>query len=164
MKKIAFFVLTVVVMTGCNQGNAVKTGMEGKTMPSFALRLADSTSFFNTASIPAGKPSVLFLFSPFCPYCRAEMDGIIDNMQELKDVHFYLLTPWPFHDMKLFYAYYHLEKYPNLTVGVDTSNFFGKYIHAQGVPYTAFYGKDKKLDKVFVGKTDAGIIEDEAGD
>ena len=151
MKKIVFLFPFAVLM-GCFGKNPEKTGLEGKPLPAFTLLLSDSTTHFNTASIPAGDPVVLFYFGPYCPYSRAQMEEILNHMQSLDKIHFYIFTTYPFGDMKKFYAYYQLNKYKNITVGIDTNNFFGEYFEARGFPYTAVYGKDKKLKKAFLGE------------
>jgi len=79
------------------------------------------------------------------------MDEIIKNISSLKDIRFYVFTAWPFVEMKDFYRHYQLNKFPNVVVGLDYSNFFVDYFRAQGVPYMAIYGKDKKLKEAFVG-------------
>ena len=149
MKYLLLFIVITVV--GCYERKPEITGLEGKPIPSFKLLLSDSSTYFDTKTIPAGKPTVLFYISPQCPYCRAQMNEIIEDMDRLKNIHFYVFTAWPFTAMKQFYSNYQLNKYPNITAGIDYTNFFGKYFKASGVPYTAIYNKDKKLNAVFVG-------------
>ena len=139
---------------GCYAKTAIKTGLEGKPVPSFDLILPDSTSYLNTRNSLTGRPVVLFYFGPHCPYSRTQMNDIILNIAALKNIQFYIFTNWPFKDMKEFYNNYQLNRYPNITTGQDFKNYFTNYFNAQGVPYIAVYGKDKLLNKVFVGKTD----------
>jgi len=150
MKQIVFFLVTIFLVA-CFDKASVKTGLEGKPLPAFNILLPDSLTYFNTASIPAGKPVVLFYFSPVCPYCRAQMTEIIDDMSKLRDMQFYLVTSFPVPDMRHFYDEYKLGKYPNIIIGKDTANFVADYFEAPYVPYTAVFGKDKKLKKTFVG-------------
>jgi len=158
MKRI-ILALSVLSMFGCNNRlPSVKTGFEGKPLPEFNLLLNDSTTYINTANIPAGKPVVLFYFSPECPYCRAQMDGIIKDMTTLKDIRFYIFTSWPFPEMKAFYKHFQLNKYPNISVGVDYADFFAGHFKATGVPYMAIYQKDKKLNKAFLGNVNSKQI------
>jgi len=148
-----FFILILLITTwGCIDREPVKTGREGKGLPSFDLLLYDSTTYFNTNNIPAGEPVVLFYFSPQCPYCRAQMEEIIKDISTLKNIRFYVFTTWPFREMKDFYNHYQLYKYPNIMVGVNYTNFFIDYFKVQGVPYTAIYSKDKHLNNAFLGK------------
>jgi len=151
MKKLIVLV-AVILMAGCYSTDPETTGKEGKTVPSFRILEPDSTTYFNTEKIPEGKSFALFFFGPYCPYSRGQMEEIIEDMDKLKDIHFYVFTQAPFNEMKEFYNTYHLDKYPNVTAGYDFTNFFADYFEVEGVPYMAIYGKDKKLRKAFKGK------------
>ena len=160
MKYITLIFL--IFLLSCYSKNAEKTNLKGKTLPSFNLLLTDSITYFNTNSIHIGKPVVLFYFGPHCPYSRAQMEEIIKNIYVLKDIQFYVFTTWSFSEMKSFYENYKLNKYSNITVGVDYANFFAKYFKAQGVPYMAIYGKDKKLKEAFIGEVYSTQIKEVA--
>ena len=155
-----FILLLFVSLSSCygKKPKANATGKEGKLMPAFSMLLSDSTTFFNTANIPPGRPSVLFLFGPHCPYSKAQMKVILQNMDKLKDIHFYLITNYPVPDMRQFYSEFQLSKYPNITIGQDTSSFFTDYLEIPGVPFMAFYDKNKKLKKTFIGKIYSNVI------
>lgn len=162
MKK-SIILFCVTVLLACNARRpAIKTGFEGKPLPAFDLLLNDSTTVMNTGSIPAGKPIVLIYFSPRCPFCRAQMDGIVKDIAELKDIRFYIFTTWPFREMKDFYKHYRLDKYPNISVGVDYNNFFSDRFKITGVPYMAIYRKDKKLNEAFMGNINSQQIKEVA--
>lgn len=158
MKKLSVALL-MVVLAGCYAREPQETGREGKPLPVFSLLLSDSTTHFSTGSISAGKPAVLFYFGPHCPYSHAQMEEIIDHMDELEDINFYLITPAPYPEMMEFYKQYSLEEYPNVVVGRDTTNFFGDYYKAPGVPFLAIYRKDKIMHEAYVGKLDADEIK-----
>src|ERR1017187_9633529 len=128
--KIVTILLVLTNLSGCFSGTKEKTGLEGKPLPSFTLLLADSTTHFSTSDIPSGSPIVLFLFGPFCPYSRAEMEDIVNNIQSLKDIRFYIFTTASYPDFLRFYTDYHLNKYSNLTVGIDYNDFFSGYFKA----------------------------------
>src|SRR5882757_9947523 len=113
------YVLFLISLIGCTSKDPVRNNLKGKKMPSFSLLLADSITYINTADIPSGKAIVLFSFGPSCPYSRAQMEEIIEDMPSLKNIRFYIFTTWPFKEMKKFYSLYHLEKYPNIIVGED---------------------------------------------
>jgi thiol-disulfide isomerase/thioredoxin len=152
MKNITLAIYFILIIGCYSRRPAEKTGLEGKSLPSFNLLLSDSLTYFNTSNIPKGKPIALFYFGPNCPYSRAQMEEIIEDMSILKNIRFYIFTIYPYQDMKNFYDYYNLGKYPNITVSLDYTNFFGNYFETQAVPYLAIYGKDKRLIKAFIGK------------
>jgi thiol-disulfide isomerase/thioredoxin len=151
MKQISIiFIITCLV--GCFGSTPEKTGQEGKTLPNFNLLLPDSVTWINTSHVPTNKPLVLFYFNPHCPYCRAQTKDIIEDMDKLKNIQFYFITPFSFREMKSYYKEFQLAKYANITMGRDTANFMGDYFEITGVPYMAIYNKDKKLKKAFMGK------------
>ena len=150
--------LTIVTLSACYSRAPEKTGLEGKPIPSFSILLSDSVTVFNTADIPKGQPTVLFYFGPRCPYSLTQMEEIIDEMDILNNIEIYAFTSSKFEEMKNFSQKYRLSKYHNIKVGIDHSLFFADYFKAPGVPYLAIYGKDKKLNKVFIGKVYAKQI------
>jgi thiol-disulfide isomerase/thioredoxin len=163
MKNITLLIL-ITSLAGCYGKNPEKTGREGKPVPSFTLLLTDSTSYFTTSNIKPGRPVVLFYFGSHCPFSRAQMEEIIEDMEALKEIKFYLFTSESFAKMKDFYSHYQLNKYPNITVGLDFKNFFSNYFEAKGVPYMAIYGKDLKLKEAFIGKIYGSQIKQAAFD
>ena len=152
--------MTTSIIYGCMGKVPEKTGLEGQTLPSFKLLLADSASYFDTRNIETGKPFVLFLFGPYCPYSQSQMEEIIKNMETLKNIHFYVFTAAPFNEMKIFNDRYNLKKYSNVTVGSDIKDYLGEYFHIKGVPYLAIFGKDGRLNKAFLGRINSEEIKE----
>lgn len=151
MKKISvIFIIACIV--GCFGAEPEKTGMEGKPLPAFNLLLLDSSTWINTSQTPKNKPVVLYYYNPHCPYCKAQTKDIIKDIDKLKTIQFYFITPYPFDDMKKFSKEYELAKYPNISIGFDTGNAVGNYFAISAVPYIAIYGKNQKLNKIFEGK------------
>jgi thiol-disulfide isomerase/thioredoxin len=151
MKKLSIaFIITSII--GCFGSEPERTGMEGKPLPGFNLLLTDSTTWINTSQVPKGKPVVLYYFNPHCPYCKAQTKDIIEEIDKLKGIQFYFITPFPFADMKRFSKEYELGKYPNISTGFDTASAMGNYFKVSAVPYIAIYGKDQKLNNTFEGK------------
>lgn len=130
---------------------AIRTYHEGEKIPSIEILLSDSSTYLNVSKVSPGRPIVLFYFAPYCPYCRSEMEEIIKNIGHLKDIQFYLITPYPFSDMRMFYYSYNIYKYDNIKVGVDFNRAFGDYFKTQNVPYLAIYNRKKKLNAAFLG-------------
>lgn len=157
---ILLFIISTIV--GCYGSAPEKTGLEGKQLPSFNMLLTDSVTWFNSSHTPAGKQVALFYFSPYCPYCRAQTEEIIEDMDKLKNIQFYFITSYPLQALKDFCKEYKLSKYSNIMSGVDTSRFISDYFEIAGVPYMAIYGKDKKLNKTFMGKIYSSQIKNAA--
>jgi thiol-disulfide isomerase/thioredoxin len=156
MKYILF--ITALFLVSCFGKKPEKTGMEGKTLPDFSLQLADSTSWINTKDIPAGQSVAFFFFTPHCPYCKSQMSKIIEDIDALKNLPIFMITPSPFIEMKQFYNKYELSKYPNIKVARDTSNFFGQYLNVKGIPFWALYNKNRQLTRAFEGVTNSNLI------
>jgi thiol-disulfide isomerase/thioredoxin len=151
MRKYSILAI-LLVLASCSNQKPVKTGLEGEPLPSFNLVLKDSTTVFNTQHLENNKPIVLVLFSPYCPYCKAQIKEMTTKIDKLKDIQICLVTDYPIPALKKFSSDYHLDKYPNIIAGVDTSEFSLKYFKAAHIPYTAIYGKSKKLNSAFVGR------------
>lgn len=151
--------LLLVIIYSCNDQHTLKTGLEGKAMPSFNLLLMDSTRKLNISSTASDKPVVLFYFSPFCPYCRAQTQEILDDMKSLKNIQFYLLSNFPLSLIKNYYDQFELKKYPNIIIGQDYDVYFSKYFKAEGVPYMAIYNKEKILKHALMGKVSTSVIK-----
>lgn len=152
MKTVVLFSVLILLIACYGKNPPVNTGKEGQTFPVFSMQLSDSLQYFNTGAVPAGKPSALFYFGPHCPYSRAQMQEIIDDMDRVKDINFYLVTNFPLQDMNNFIQEFGLSKYPNVKVGRDTSIFVSNYYEVTGVPFMAVYNKEKKLTKAFLGE------------
>jgi hypothetical protein len=156
--KQAIVLLIITALFGCYGSEPEKTGLEGKPLPSFKLLLTDSTTYIDTKNIPKGKPIVLFYYGPYCPYSKAQMEEIIDDINVFNNVQIYVFMTGRFRDMKTFYTHYRLDKYKNIVAGLDFSGFFRQYFELIGVPFIAIYNKDMKLNKAFVGKINSKQI------
>jgi len=161
MKK-ALVIICTVIIAGCysKKPEIKKTGLEGQTMPHIDLIAIDSISHFNTGSIAPGKPTILFAFEPWCPYCRAQITSIINQIQKLKDINIYMLCTSNYSLFKAFNNKFQLQKYPNIKAGIDYNGTFGEYFQQTGVPYLAIYGPDKKLKQVLQGKNYINTIKE----
>jgi len=132
-----------------------KTGFEGRLLPSFKIFLSDSITYLNTNDIPLGKPFIIVGFSPTCKHCAAETENIIRNIDRFKGMRIYFVTPYPFSEMKGFYRYFKISKYPSLVMGTDTNNFFMSYFKAEGVPFTAIFDSKKRLKQAMGSQANA---------
>ena len=142
-----------------NRPNIVDTGLEGKPIPSFNLRLMDSTTTLNTTEIPSKDPIVFIYFSPICPYCRLQTEEMIANIQTLSKIKLVMISNFSFNSIKQFYNNYKLSNYSNITVGQDYEKYFSSHFNAEGVPFTAIYDKNGILQKALLGKIKPEIIK-----
>ncbi len=145
---VLFLLVGWTLFSAFSKPPTVKTGMEGRLLPSLELLLPDSTTHLYTAEIAVGKPLIFVGFSPFCIHCQEETREIISHIDQFKEAQIYFVTPYPFSDMKVYYKYFKLAKYSNITMGVDLKGYFLPYFKARGVPYTVVYDSKKRLKKV----------------
>jgi peroxiredoxin len=129
-----------------------KTGMEGKPLPAFAIQLLDSTSFLHSENLPKGKNLVLFYFSPTCPYCRAQMRDMLNNIERFKDKELCILTNEDLKSTNAFARYFKLNGLNNVFVGVDTGSIVMKTYGLRAVPFTAYFDKNKQLKALYSGR------------
>jgi len=159
--KVLIFILGLFCLCGCfGKRPTLETGHEGKPIPSIKLLMLDSSTVIDTKTWMSGKPIVLIDISPYCPFCRALTQKIIDENKYLSDIQFILLSSFPLTDLKNYTAEYKLKAYPNITVARDYDASFGPYFDSPGVPCLAIYGKDRLLKQVLMGKVNASLIKD----
>lgn len=159
--KITTAIIVILCLCGCfGKRPTLNTGHEGKPIPSLKLLLLDSTTIIDTKTWMKGKPIVLIDISPYCPYCRALTQKIVDENKDLSDIQFILLSQFPLTTLKNYTTEYKLKAYQNMTVARDYNGSFGKYFDSPGVPCLAIYGKDRILKQVLMGKVNASLIKD----
>jgi len=120
-------------------------------MPSFAIRLRDSTTILTSDKIPTGQPVMLIFFDPDCEHCQKETEELLNNINVLRNVQIYFITVEAFDRMKVFHKYYHLANYPNIIVGRDFNFELLKKNDLPTTPCTLLYNKHKKLKAIWKG-------------
>src|SRR5687767_9736889 len=132
MKSIIYISL-IIFSCSCDQLSVKEKDFTNKIMPSFNMLLMDSTSYLNTDNIPVGQPIVFLLISTECSYCQSMTTEIIKEIDLLKDIRFYIISPYPFKQIKKYFDNHELKKYSNITMAQDYTLFFTKYINAKSV-------------------------------
>ena len=141
-----------LLLIGCffSCTNSVKNqDSQFATLPSLNLLLLDSATKINTQNATNEKQTILMYISPDCEHCHNLTTDLLKNMQRLKDIQIYMLTPMPLTDLKHFYNDFHLGDYKNITVGRDYGFSFDKIYNAPTFPCTVIYNKEKKLVKMY---------------
>jgi thiol-disulfide isomerase/thioredoxin len=156
--KYTFLLCTALLAFSCQNRTQTKTGLEGKPLPAFTLLLADGATRLKSADIPEGKSFGIMIFSPHCPYCRAQTKQIIADRDKL-NMKFYFVTSYPFSEMKQYCDEYQLSKYPEIVTGFDSAYETSTYFGASGVPFVAIFGKDKKLKGAYMGNVNTSAIQ-----
>ena len=136
----------------------IKTGLEGRLLPSFHLLLPDSLTWLDTKDIPSGKPFIMVGFSPYCIHCQAEMRDIEKNIARFGDTTIYFVTDFPYSDMKKFYDVFHLKNYPTIVAARDSGRAFIRFFKARSIPYIAIFDAKKRLKEVIPGEMKAEML------
>jgi len=160
---IILFTMLIAACRSNQNPPPIKTGMEGKPISAFDVLLPDSTTKFNMANIPNGEPAVVIFFSPYCPFCRAEISDVVKNISALHNAQLYLITNFPLTTLKKFIHGYHLNQYANIVVGQDCKNFVLSRYKITGIPFTEIYDRQKHLKNAFIGLMSAQQIKQVAG-
>lgn len=144
--------LSLSMLFGCYSKAPERTSLKGQPLPAFNLLQADSITYYNTASAPTGKAVAVLYFATYCPYCLQQVDDIIDDMDQLKDIQFYFVANAPATSLRAYIDQHQLARYPNITVLQDSSSAVADYLQLTGVPYIALYTPDKKFNSSYLGK------------
>jgi len=150
MKTTFLFLLMIIGIKGITQQNAELTYKKFKTIPPINIRLADS-SIYTKDDLPKKKSVMIMLFNPICEHCKHETVDILRNIDKFEDVQIVMATSMPFDSMKVFRERFHLDQYPNITVGQDEHFFLITYFQLHNLPFLAFYNKKKEFISVFEG-------------
>ena len=160
--KLTTILLAIALLCSCQakKPEVIKTGLEGKPMPTIDLIAFDSLTHFNTTNGDSDKPTILFAFQTNCPYCRAQTRAMTSNIKSLKDINIYMVCMSEYPAFKEYVEKYELNKYPNIKAGIDYNMSFTNYFNATTVPYIAIYDKNKKLKQVLQGKNYVSTLKD----
>ncbi|NIG56464.1 TlpA disulfide reductase family protein [Chitinophaga sp. Cy-1792] len=150
MRYLLPLLLVVLLVASCQEPPAppFSSGKEGERILNITYQLKDSASYATVDTMP-GKAAVLFFLTTECPYCRAEVRALTEHADSLKHIQFYLLTIGKPADVKAYSDEFKLDKYPNISIGIDTGRVMMKYFGIRGVPYIAVYNKQHVLKQVF---------------
>ncbi len=154
MKRLFLFssFLFIVIVSFCQQDStALPPYKRFPTVPPFKLLKVDSSSYFTKNDLKKNKPVLIILFNPDCDHCKHEIEEIIKNIEQLKNVQIVMATNMPFDIMKSFYEKYDLEKFENITVGRDFQYLLPSFYQIRFMPYLAMYDKKRNLLNSFEG-------------
>lgn len=155
---VLFLVAGLVLFTAFTTPPTIKTGMEGRLLPSFELLLPDSTTNLSTKDIPTGRTTIFIGFSPVCIHCQQLIFDIIDHIDSFRSVKIYLVTAYPFDGMKSFYKNIKLARFPDMIMAWDKEDVFLSYFKATGVPYTIVLDEQKRVKQVMSTRFDASQL------
>ncbi len=121
------------------------------TIPPFKLLKVDSSSYFTKDDLKKNKPVLIILFDPGCDHCKHETEAILKNIDEFKKIQIVMATNASFEMLKEFYEKYDLQKFENITVGLDLQYVLAPFFRIRNLPYLAMYDKKGNLITTFEG-------------
>ena len=157
---IVAILLLVTASMACQEEKPqqIKKAMIGKPIPDFTIQLLNGTSYLHSAAFPADKNIVLFIFKPTCPYCRAQMRDMVNNMEKFKNEQLYVLTNADLQSANAFADYFKLKQLKNVIVGRDTGSVVLNTYRLIGLPFTAYYDKNKQLKTAYMGRMGPDLL------
>ncbi|RAJ80182.1 AhpC/TSA family protein [Chitinophaga dinghuensis] len=155
MKLLLPMMLLVTLLAGCFDSAPeppFSSGREGQKLLAINYLKPDST--YASIDTSSGHPAILFYITTVCPYCKAELEGLIKSVDSLGNTHVYLMTNSSLHDVREYEKEFKLDQYrKNFSLGIDTGRTMLKYFGIHAVPYIAVYNKDHILKQAFNGST-----------
>jgi thioredoxin-related protein len=118
------------------------------TIPAFTIQQPDST-WFSKDQLPKYKYTAIFYFDPECSHCQYTVKELAAHMDSLKNVFFVFAAYKSLADIKGFYNYYGLARFPNIRMGRDPKYFVPSFYQVTANPFVALYDKNGMLIRVF---------------
>ncbi|MGZ5285550.1 MAG: TlpA family protein disulfide reductase [Flavisolibacter sp.] len=162
MKKVLLLAFIVIASVKVHAQMADTTMPFYKRFPTitpFQILLSDSTTMYKKADLPSNTPVVFMIFSPDCNHCQEEASEIVKRKEELKNIHFVMITMHPFTAMKDFIKTYELDNISNVVVGRDIYYLMPTWYKFHHLPFHALYNKEGKLLSVFEGSMNVGSLK-----
>ena len=96
---------------------------------------------------------LIMMFNPTCSHCEDETDRLEKNIFLFKKTNLLLMaTPVMRPQLRDFVNRLHLDEYPSIHVGSDSSDFIGKVYLYSSLPQINIYDHDRKLLRTFNGE------------
>ena len=95
---------------------------------------------------------LVMIFNPGCSHCEDETELLEKNMGLFRHSELIMMVS-PVQGIYLadFARSFHIDQYPKITMGVDSSGFIDKVFLYTGLPQISIYSRDRKLLKSFTG-------------
>ncbi|HEX8331656.1 MAG TPA: redoxin family protein [Segetibacter sp.] len=145
---ILFFILMIVAGKSFSQTDTLAPFQQFPFIPPFKIQLTDST-WFSKSALSNKKPTWVIYFSPDCGHCQQETEEILSNIKSLKNLQIVMIASRPFEDVKNFYDYYLIRRYPNIKMGIDAARMVTNFYKVERTPFSALYDKKGDLIKAF---------------
>jgi len=129
------------------------------SLPSLKLLKLDSATSVDIEKDSPSRPLLILYFSPDCEHCQEQTRRILNNLDGLKDVSIYFLSPSSINELRGFSDSFHINKYPGITIGRDYEYNFFNFFKIKGFPAIALYDAQHKLIRLFREEAEGGDIQ-----
>jgi thioredoxin-related protein len=141
------------------QSEIHKTGTFSRSIPLFSITNASDSTTVYPKNLSSNKPLVVLLFDPYCPFCKQQIEEILENEERLNNIQFCFITMFPYYQMRKTFIDFNLGKYKNILVGRDETNFLASHYSLRGVPTLIIYGRGGKLKGIFSGVVKSEVVQ-----
>lgn len=143
------FLLLSFVFSSFAQQSSDAPYLKQKSLPAFTLQKL-SQGNFTKANLPAGKPVLIFIFSPTCAHCAMETKEIIENMPKLNKLSIvYASISADKQKIAEFILETGIDGYQNIYLGMDTNLKLTAFFRPTVTPFAAVYNSKNQLVQVF---------------
>jgi thiol-disulfide isomerase/thioredoxin len=116
-----------------------------QTIPPFRMQLT-SGQIFTSKNLSKEKPAIIIYFAPDCEHCQALIHGLLQRVNNFKNVQIILVSFEPLSMVINFERDYHLSPYSNIKCGTEIPAFYFKNLfNLNKTPFTVLYDKKGKL-------------------
>ncbi len=123
----------------------------GAVLPEFVLTTPEGKRIVNSDLKSKGNLFIM-TFNPMCGHCEDETDSLEANMGLFKESRLIMLVhPNNVPMMNGFIKGHHVNDYPKIIIGADSTILSDKLFLYQGLPQINIYDKHRKLIKTFSG-------------
>jgi hypothetical protein len=125
------------------------TGQNKKGIPSFSI-IQGNGVVYKAADLKKDLPLMMVYFDPDCDHCLQFTRDLLKRLPAFGNVQIVFVTYVPVEGVKSFITQTGLDKYPDIKIGTEGSNFIVRYhYNVMQFPYLALHDKTGKLFATF---------------
>lgn len=139
---LTFILITLSVSVYAQSQSTEPAYLRYPGIPDFSMT-TPSGKIFTNKDLDKNKPTLFFLFSVDCEHCMHETEKLTQNIDKFKGTQIVMITPFHHKDMVAYYRGYFISKYPEITMGSDTTRRLNLFFNMHYFPGLYVYKKGK---------------------
>lgn len=128
--------------------------VENPAIPKFNIIAAPDSTAFTEKDLKKDTPLLMMIFSPECGHCQQEAKLIGENIEHFKNAQILMVTWMPYSTLDKFGKYYGTNRYSNITLAQDPTDFLYGFYDVHRYPKLIVYNKDGQ----YVSDYDGNIV------